>query len=42
MPSETTPLVLAESSAHAQPHLLRDASISIDRRHTLEVRQLCG
>ena len=42
MPSETTPLVLAESSAHAQPHLLRDASTSIDGRHTLEVRQLAS
>ena len=40
MPSETTPLVLAESSAHAQPHLLRDASTSIDGRHTLEFASL--
>jgi hypothetical protein len=32
MPSETTPLVLAESSAHVQPHLARRGHIDELRR----------
>jgi hypothetical protein len=42
MPSETTPLVLAESSAHVQPHLLRNASTSMDRATYPGVRQLAS